>query len=151
MRPVGARAITLLFLSGTLACGAVKRVHECERVIATVNEGLSELYLQVPDAGASPAAYSAIADGYAALGRKLDELAPSDTALAKAVTSYRELTQRAAENSRAYGQALSKPARSRKQRREKEAQLSRLRADAQSDVSRETQAVRKLNGVCHPQ
>jgi hypothetical protein len=151
MRPEGATAIFLLFLSGTLACGAVKRVRECREVIATVNDGLSELHLQVPDAGASAAAYTAIADGYDELSLQLGALSQSDPTLAKAVASYRDLTQRAATNSRAYARALSARGRSRQARREKEATLSRIRAEAQSDVSREAQAVRKLNGVCHPQ
>lgn len=147
----GTRAITLLFLSGTLGCGAVKRVHECRAVIEAVNDGLSELHLQVPDAGASAPAYVAIADGYDALGRRLDELSPGDPALVKAIESYRELTQRAAKNSRAYSEALSVPAKSTKQRADKQAKLNRIRAEAQSDISREALVVRKLNGVCHPQ
>jgi hypothetical protein len=151
MSPVSTKAITLLFLSGTLGCGAVKRVHECKAVIEAVNDGLGELHLQVPDAGTSAASYAAIADGYDALGQRLAGLAPSDPALAKALESYRELTQRAAKTSRAYSEALAAPGSSKRLRIEKQARLDRIRAEAQSDVSREALVVRKLNGVCHPQ
>jgi hypothetical protein len=150
MTRLGTRAITLLFLSGTLGCGAVKRVHECRAVIETVNGGLSELHLQVPDAGASAAASAAIADGYDALGQRLDELAPSDPALVKAIESYRELTERAAKNSRAYSEALSVEGGSPKQCADQQARLNRIRTEAQSEVSREAVVVRKINGVCHP-
>lgn len=143
--------LVLLFLSGTLGCGAVKRVHECQGVIDTVNDGLNELHLQVPDAGDSAAAYVAIADGYAALGKRLEALAPSDGTLAKALDSYRELAERAAKNSREYSEALAAPAGTPKQRADKQAKLSRIRGEAQSDLSREALVVRKLNGVCHPQ
>jgi ribonuclease D len=151
MSPVSTKAITLLFLSGTLGCGAVKRVHECKAVIEAVNDGVGELHLQVPDAGTSAASYAAIADGYDALGQRLARLAPSDPTLAKALESYRELTQRAAKTSRAYSEALAAPGSSKRLRVEKQARLDRIRAEAQSDVSREALVVRKLNGVCHPQ
>ena len=36
MTPVAHKTFTLLFLSGTLGCGAVKRVHECKAVIEAV-------------------------------------------------------------------------------------------------------------------
>src|SRR5262245_13869444 len=143
MTPVGPKAITLLFLSGTLGCGAVKRVHECKAVIEAVNDGLSELHLQVPDAGDSAAAYAAIAGGYDALGQRLGALAPGDPALAKALESYRELAQRAAKNSREYAEALRAPESSRKLRVDKQARLEKIRVDAQSDVSREALVVRK--------
>lgn len=151
MTPVAQKTLTLLFLSGTLGCGAVKRVHECKAVIEAVNGGLGELHLQVPDAGESAPAYTAIAAGYDALGRTLDDLAPSDPALVKALEGYRELAQRAAKNSRAYAEALAAPESSKKLRAEKQARLERIRGEAQSDVSREALVVRKLNGVCHPQ
>ena len=151
MTPVAHMTLTLLFLSGTLGCGAVKRVHECKAVIEAVNGGLSELHLQVPDAGDSAASYAAIAAGYDALGQRLEQVAPSDPALAKALDGYRELAQRAAKNSRAYAQALAAPETSKKLRTDKLARLDRIRGEAQSDVSREALVVRKLNGVCHPQ
>ena len=152
MTPTGARALAcFLFLSGTPGCGAVERVRQCREVVDAVNAGVSELHLQVPDAGVSASAYARIARGYEALGKRLDELSPTDTALAKALASYRELTERAAKNSRAYSEALRTPASSRKQRSDKEARLNRIRSQAQADVSREAQVVRKLNAVCHPQ
>lgn len=151
MTPAISRAITLLFLSGTLGCGAVKRVHQCQAVVQIVNEGLAELELQVPDAGESASAYAAIAAGYEALDRRLDALAPGDSSLAKAIESYREVAQRAAKSSRAYSEALSERAGSSKQRADKQARLNRIRAEAQSDTAREALVVRKLNSVCHPQ
>lgn len=151
MTPVAQKTLTLLFLSGTLGCGAVKRVHECKAVIEAVNGGLGELYLQVPDAGESASAYTAIAAGYDALGKRLEEVAPGDPALVKALEGYRELAARAAKNSRAYAEALAAPESSKKLRTDKQARLDRIRGEAQSDVSREALVVRKLNGVCHPQ
>lgn len=143
--------LALLFLSGTLGCGAVRRVNECKAIVETVNEGLGTLHLQVPDAGQSAPSYAAIADGYDALSARLAEVAPSDPALAKALDGYRELAQRAAKNSRAYAEALAAPGGSRKQRADRRARLARIRADAQSEAVREALVVRKLNGVCHPQ
>lgn len=146
VRPV----LLVACLLGALGCGAVRRVHECEGVIETVNGGLADLHLEVPDAGASPRAYARIADAYDELGKRLDELAPSDAALAKALAGYREVTERAAKQSRSYSEALSGAARSRKERNEKQARLSRIRAQAKNDLIREANAVRKLNAVCHP-
>jgi hypothetical protein len=150
-RPSPRVILGLLSLCGAPGCGALERVHDCQGVIDTVNTGLSELDIQLPDAGASSGAYSQIADAYDALGKRLDALTPKDPALAKAVAGYREITQRAAERSRNYAQALGAPGGSKKQRVEKQAQLGRIRAEAQADLTREAQAVRKLNAVCHPQ
>lgn len=139
-----------LLLLGTTSCGALKRVHDCQVVIETVNAGLADLYVQVPDAGTSPAAYAEIADSYDALGKRLGELAPSDTALAKALGGYRELAERAARQSRNYSEALAAEARSKRQRRDKESRLNRIRTQAKSDLAREVTVIRKLNSVCHP-
>jgi len=141
----------LLLLPGALGCGAIKRVHECEGVIETVNDGLAELRLDVPDAGQDSAMYTRIADGYDALGKRLDALAPTDGALAKAVSGYREVTERAAKHSRSYAEALATDAPSRKERNDRNARLGRIRTQAQADLAREAQAVKKLNAVCHPQ
>jgi hypothetical protein len=137
-------------LLATSGCGAVKRVHECEGIIDTVNGGLANLHVEVPDAGASPSAYARIADAYDTLGKSLDELAPTDPSLVKALASYREVTDRAAKQSRSYSEALAGGARSRKEKNEKQARLSRIRAQAKNDLVREATAVRKLNAVCHP-
>jgi hypothetical protein len=139
--------LMVLVISG---CGAVKRVHECQGVIQVVNGGLSDLHVQVPDAGDSPNAYEQIADAYEALGKRLDELAPSDSALAKAVASYREVTERAAKHSRSYSEALAGTPRSKKERADHEARLTRIRAQAKGDLTKEATVVRKLNAVCHP-
>jgi hypothetical protein len=146
------RALACLLLAlPAYGCGAIKRVHECEGVIGTVNDGLSELHVQVPDAGQDSLIYTHIADGYDALGKRLDALAPTDGALAKAVSGYREVTERAAKSSRAYAEALATPAGSRKERNDRQARLGRIRTQAQADLARESQAVKKLNAVCHPQ
>ncbi len=148
---VHATVALALLLAVAPGCGAVKRVNECQAVIETVNSGLSELHLEVPDAGASASAYAHIADGYDALGKRLSELAPRDNTLAKAMDSYREVTDRAAKQSRAYSEALSTPAHGKRDRTDKNARLTRIRAQAQTDLAREAQAVRKLNAACHPQ
>ena len=138
-------------LGAALGCGAVKRVHECQGVIETVNVAVAGLYVEVPDAGVSPSAYTAIAEAYEQLNTRLVELDPQDSSLAKAVEGYREVTERAAKNARSYSEALAAPARTKRERTDKDANLSKLRARAQNDVTREAQAVRKLNSVCHPQ
>jgi hypothetical protein len=140
-------SLMLLLTSG---CGAVKRVHECQGVIEAVNTGLTDLHIQVPDAGTSSSAYTQIADGYDALGKRLDELAPSDTALSKAVASYREVTERAAVQSRSYAEALAALPKSRKERAQHDARLNRIRTQAKADLAKEATVVRKLNAVCHP-
>lgn len=151
MRTTSAGHFAMLLAIGvTSGCGAVKRVHECQGVIETVNAGLSDLHVQVPDAGASSDAYGQIADAYEALGKRLDQLAPSDSALAKALVSYREVTERAAKHSRSYAEALASSPRSRKERAEHEARLTRIRAQAKGDLTKEATVVRKLNAVCHP-
>jgi hypothetical protein len=145
-----ARAIAGLLLLGMTGCGAVKRVRECQEVIETVNAGVAQLQVQVPDAGSSPAAYGEIAGAYEALGKRLSELSPSDGALAKAVASYQELMERAARQSRNYSEALAGAARSKRERRDKEARITRIRGQAKTDLAREATVVRKLNAVCHP-
>ena len=144
------RAIMGLLLLGATACGAIERVHECQQVIDTVNEGLSDLQVQVPDAGTDPSAYSAIADAYEALGKRLGELSPSDDALAKAVAGYREMAERAARQSRNYSEALAAEVSSKRERHDREARLNRIRTQAKTDLAREATVLRKLNAVCHP-
>jgi hypothetical protein len=141
----------VIALIGSPGCGAFKRVSECEAVIETVNGSLAELHPQVPDAGLDSSAYGRIAGGYEALGKRLDELAPSDAALLKAIAGYRDITDRAAKHSRAYSEALAADAGSRKQRNERNARLARIRSQAQADMTREAQVVKKINAVCHPQ
>jgi hypothetical protein len=145
-----ARAIARLLLLSSMGCGVVERVNDCQEVIETVNAGLAELQVQVPDAGSSPAAYNEIADRYDALGKRLAELSPDDPALAKAVAGYRELAERAARQSRNYSEALAGATRSKRERRDKDARLSRIRSQAKTDLAREATVIRKLNAVCHP-
>jgi hypothetical protein len=145
-----AHAIAALVLLGATGCGAIERVHECQAVIDAVNAGVGELQVQVPDAGSSPGAYKEIAEAYDALGKRLAELAPSDAALAKAVEGYRELAERAARQSRNYAEALAGVGRTKRERRDREARLTRIRNQAKADLSREATAIRKLNAVCHP-
>lgn len=145
-----ARTFTGLLLLASTGCGVVERVHDCQEVIETVNAGLADLQVQVPDAGSSPAAYSEIADRYEALGQRLAELSPDDPALAKAVAGYRDLMERAARQSRNYSEALAGAARSKRDRRDKDVRLTRIRSQAKTDLAREATVIRKLNAVCHP-
>jgi hypothetical protein len=145
-----ARAMAAILLLGATGCGALSRAQECQEVVEIVNTGLAELQVQVPDAGDSPAAYDEIANAYDAIGKRLGELSPSDAALAKAVASYRELTERAARQSRNYSEALAGVARSKRERRDKEARINRIRSQAKTDLAREATVIRKLNVVCHP-
>ena len=131
-------------------CGALKRVHECEAVIETVNTGLEGIEVQVPDAGSSSAAYEQIAVAYDDLAKRIDQLQVEDVALAKALVSYKEVTERAAKHSRAFGAELAARPKSRNARKNQEAQLNRIRTLAKADLAREATAVRKLNALCHP-
>lgn len=152
MSSPGARALAaLLVLFGAPSCGAVKRVHECQEVVEAVNTGLVDLHVEVPDAGASASAYRRIADDYDGLSKRVRALSPTDQQLAKALESYVEVTERAAKSSRAYAEALRARARTKKERADKDARITRIRTQAQADLSREAQVVRKLNSVCHLQ
>lgn len=133
-----------------MSCGALKRVHECEAVIETVNTGLEEIEVQVPDAGSSSAAYEQIAVAYEELTKRVEQLQVEDAALAKALASYKEVTERAAKHSRAFGAELAAQAKSRSARKSQEARLDRIRTLAKGDLAREASAVRKLNALCHP-
>jgi hypothetical protein len=66
------------------------------------------------------------------------------------VASYREVTERAAKHSRSYSEALAGTPRSKKERADHEARLTRIRAQAKGDLTKEATVVRKLNAVCHP-
>ena len=131
------------------ACSSLRRVHECKRVIDTVNGSLGQL-VDDADAGASPATYVRLADAYDALGKQLEGASSQDPALSKLFGSYRELIQRAAHQSRVFAEELDKPSSTPEEEAEKETRLTRLRAQAKSEVSREASLVRKLNGLCHP-
>jgi hypothetical protein len=142
---------SLSAILATVGCGALKRVHECEAVIETVNVGLEGIEVQVPDAGSSSAAYEQIAISYDELTKRIDQLQVEDTALAKALATYREVTERAAKHSRAFGAELAARGKTRNEKKNREAQLNRIRSLAKSDLAREVSAVRKLNALCHPQ
>ena len=132
-------------------CSSLRRVRECERVIDAVNEGLGNLTPYTADAGASPETYSKLADAYDALGKDLEGASSTDPALGKTFGAYRELIQRAAKQTRAFSEELAKATSTPEEETEKAARLTRLRAQAKSEVSREASLVRKLNGLCHPQ
>jgi chromosome segregation ATPase len=134
-----------------LGCGVLRRVHECDGVVETVNAGLEDLATRVPDAGSSATAYEAIASAYEELEKSIDLLQPNDSALQKAVASYKEVIDHAASNSRSFAAELASPARSRAERKQKAARLERIRTLASSEVSREALALRKINTLCHPQ
>jgi len=91
-----------------------------------------------------------LADAYDALGKQLEGASSQDPALSKLFGSYRELIQRAAHQSRVFAEELDKPSSTPEEEAEKETRLTRLRAQAKSEVSREASLVRKLNGLCHP-
>lgn len=141
----------LIAILAAAGCGALKRVHECEAVIEAVNTGLEGIGVQVPDAGSSSEAYEQIAVAYDDLTKRIEQLQVEDAALAKALASYKEVTERAAKNSRAFGAELATRAKSRSARKAQEAQLNRIRTLAKSDLAREASAIRKLNALCHPQ
>jgi hypothetical protein len=137
--------------SCVLACSSLRRVHDCKRVIDTVNDGLSGVSSADADAGASPATYVRLADAYDALGKQLEGTDSQDPALSKTFGSYRELIQRAAKQSRAFSEELDKPTSTPEEEKEKESRLANLRIQSKNDVNREASLVRKLNGLCHPQ
>jgi hypothetical protein len=120
-------------------------------VIETLNGSLRELAPLVAAAGPSPTAYARIADGYAELDSKLQSTHPRDASLIKMVSAYRELTQRATKQSRAFAEELAKPTGSADEEKEKDARLERLRSQAKSEQAKEASLVRKLNTLCHPQ
>jgi hypothetical protein len=132
-------------------CGALERVRECEAMIASVNQGLEAVRLQLPDAGADAGAYGEISSIYEGVAKNIDAVEPTDAALQRAVASYKEVLERAAKHSHDYSQELARPTRSKAERKSKEARLKRIRTLAQSDLTRETSVVRKLNALCHPQ
>jgi hypothetical protein len=120
-------------------------------LIETLNASFQELAPQLATAGPSPTAYASIADGYAALEAKLETTHPLDASLIKMVASYRDLTQRATKQSRAFAEELAKPVGSADDEKEKDARLERLRSQAKSEQAKEASLVRKLNTLCHPQ
>ena len=134
-----------------LACSSLRRVHDCKRVIDTVNSGLSGVAISDADAGASPATYTRLAEAYDALGKQLEGADSEDPALSKTFGAYRELIQRAAKQSRTFSEELDKPTSTPEEEKEKESRLAHLRNQAKNDVNREASLVRKLNGLCHPQ
>jgi hypothetical protein len=144
------RGVALALALLAVGCGSLKRVRECELVIETVNSGLLDIQLRLPDAGSSAPDYELIADAYQELGKRLAELAPNDGPLQRALVSYAEVIERAEANSRAFAEELAAPARSKSARRSKDMRLKRIRAQAKSELAREAVAVRKLNTLCHP-
>jgi hypothetical protein len=133
-----------------LACSPLRRVHECRRVIETVNGGLSGVAPYASDAGASPTTYSKLADAYDALAKQLDGASSTDPSLNRTFRAYRDLILRAARQSRSFSEELERPTSTPEEEKERESRLARLRAQAKSDVAREAVLVRKLNGLCHP-
>jgi predicted nucleic acid-binding Zn-ribbon protein len=116
-----------------------------------VNGGLSRVATSAADAGANPVTYVQLAEGYEALAKELESASSTDEALNKTIGSYRELIQRAAKQSREFSEELDRPTSTPEEEREQETRLTRLRAQAKNDVSREASLVRKLNGLCQTQ
>lgn len=150
VRAPATRLPLFAFLLALSSCGSLRRVHECKRVIDTVNGSLSRLDYGA-DAGANPATYVRLADAYDALGKQLEGADSQDPALSKIFGSYRDLIQRSARQSRLFAEELDKPSSTPEEEAEKETRLTRLRTQAKGEVSREASLVRKLNGLCHPQ
>jgi hypothetical protein len=75
LRAARALTATLGLTISVSGCGSLKRVQDCERVITTVNAGLEQVRLQLPDAGAD--AYGAIATEYVRLGENIQTLTAS--------------------------------------------------------------------------
>ena len=149
-RSIIAIALTLAVGVGA-GCGALKRVHECEAVIETVNSSLEDIHVQVPDAGTSAPAYEQIAVAYEGLAKRIDALAPKDSALERALASYKEVAERAAQHSRSFSAELATRAKSAGEKKSKQARLKRIRNLAKADLTRETSVIRKLDALCHPQ
>lgn len=140
--------LVLALLAG-LGCDPIQRLRDCGPLIETVNTNLDEVRFRLPDAGSDAAAYVEIAAVYDRLGQGLATLSPRSVALERAVASYRELAERAANTSREYADELARPATSKGERKRKEARLERIRTTAKSESSREASVVRKLNSLCH--
>jgi hypothetical protein len=120
-------------------------------MVDAVNDGLSRLATSAADAGANPATYAQLAEGYEELAKALESASSTDEALNKTMGSYRELIQRAAKQSREFSEELDRPTSTPEEEREKETRLARLRVQAKNEVNREASLVRKLNGLCHTQ
>jgi hypothetical protein len=142
--------LPLFALLALSSCSSLRRVHDCKRVIDTVNGNLSQLAYDA-DAGVNAATYVRLADAYEALGKQLEGADSRDPALSKIFGAYRDLIQRAAQQSRLFAEELDKPSSTPEEEAEKEARLTRLRTRAKGEVGREASLVRKLNGLCHPQ
>jgi hypothetical protein len=134
-----------------LACSSLRRVHDCKRVIDTVNGGLSGISTQGADAGASPTTYVHLADAYDAIAKQLEGADSQDPALSKAFAAYRDLILRAAKQSRTFSEELDRPTSTPEEEKEKESRLASLRTQSKNDANREAALVRKLNSLCHPQ
>lgn len=143
------RFLASCMLLGMLSCSPLRKVGECKRMVDTVNGGLSRVALSAADAGANPATYMQMAHRYEELAQDLQSASSGDETLNKTLAAYRELIQRAAKHSREFSEELDRPASTPEEDREKEARLSRLRAQARNEVNREASLVRKLNSLCH--
>lgn len=149
-RPHATAIAGLIAILTANGCGALKRVHECEAVIETVNTGLEEIGVQAPDAGSNSVAYEQIANAYDDLVGRIEQLQVEDAGLRQALDGYEELAARAARHSRSFAAELATRAKSRSARKKREARLKSIRSLAKADLSREAAVVRKLNALCHP-
>jgi hypothetical protein len=142
------RFLPLFIVVLVAGCSALERMHDCDSVVDVVNAGLEDVRFDAPDAG-SDDAYEHIATAYDDVSKRIEALEIGDTALAKAVGTYREIVERAARNSRAYARELN-PGQTSRDRRAAERRLEKIRAQARSDLGREASAVRKINALCRP-
>jgi hypothetical protein len=151
MMPNRILAFSLALQPAGAGCTALERAHDCGGVVDIVNGSLSDIRFDAPDAGDAET-YERFATTYEDVSKKIELLAIEDTALAKAVESYRDVVQRAAKQSRAYARELTNSASNNDKagRRSAERRMEKLRAQAKTELSREASAVRKLNTLCHP-
>ena len=129
-------------------CTALERAHDCGGVIDIVNGGLEAVRFDAPDAGDAET-YQHFASAYDEMSNQIALIPIEDTTLAKTIGSYREILDRAANNSRAYARELENRS-SKAERRSSDQKLEKIRSRAKTDLGREAALVRKINSLCHP-
>jgi len=134
-------------LLGAGGCTALERTHDCGGVIDIVNGGLEAVRFDAPDAGDAET-YARFASAYDEISNQISIISIEDATLSKTVGSYREILDRAANNSRAYARELESRS-SKAERRSSDQKLEKIRSRAKTDLGREAALVRKINSLCH--
>lgn len=130
------------------SCTALERTHDCSGVIDVVNGGLEAVRFDAPDAGDAET-YVRFAAVYDEVSNQIATMPIEDATLSKTVSSYREILDRAAKNSRAYARELENRS-TKAERRSSDQKLEKLRSRAKTDLGREAALVRKINQLCQP-